>query len=46
VRPVLGRYEMASHLPAPEDIGAVVTRLRRQSLESYDAAYVGNVILW
>jgi hypothetical protein len=40
-----GTTNQPSQLPAPDDIGGIVTRLRRQSLEGYDAAYVASAIL-
>jgi cytochrome P450 len=43
--PVLGHYQSSSRPPTEEDLGAIVARLRGRFLESFDAAYVDNVIL-
>ena len=43
--PALAHYESNSRHPTPEDLGASVTRLRKQFLEDFDAAYVDNVIV-
>ena len=43
--PALAHYESNGRHPTPEDLGASVTRLRKQFLEDFDAAYVDNVIV-
>jgi hypothetical protein len=44
-RPALAHYESNGRQTAPGDLGASVTRLRKQFLEDFDAAYVDNVIV-
>ena len=44
-RPALAHYELNGRQTAPGDLGASVTRLRKQFLEDFDAAYVDNVIV-
>ena len=43
--PALAHYKSNGRHPTPEDLGASVTRLRKQFLEDFDAAYVDNVIV-
>ena len=43
--PALAHYESNGRHPTPEDLGASVTRLRKQFLAEFDAAYVENVIV-
>jgi cytochrome P450 len=43
--PALAHYESNGRHPTPEDLGASVTRLRKQFLDEFDAAYVDNVIV-
>jgi hypothetical protein len=45
VPPVLAHYQSNERHPTPGDLGAAVTRLRKQFLEDFDAAYVDNVIV-
>ena len=45
VPPVLAHYQSNDRHPTPGDLGAAVTRLRKQFLEDFDAAYVRNVIV-
>ncbi|MFZ0854312.1 MAG: hypothetical protein WAO08_34575 [Hyphomicrobiaceae bacterium] len=45
VPPVLAHYQSNDRHPTPGDLGAAVTRLRKQFLEDFDAAYVDNVIV-
>jgi cytochrome P450 len=45
VQPALAHYESNGKHLTPEDLGASVTRLRKQFLEDFDAAYVDNVII-
>jgi cytochrome P450 len=45
VPPALAHYQSNQRNPTPEDLGASVTRLRKQFLEDFDAAYVDNVIV-
>jgi cytochrome P450 len=44
-QPALAHYESNGKHLTPEDLGASVTRLRKQFLEDFDPAYVDNVII-
>ena len=43
--PALAHYEANGRHPTPGDLGAAVSRLRKQCLEEFDAGYVDNVIV-
>src|SRR5262249_21702107 len=43
--PALAHYQSNGRHPTPEDLGASVSRLRKQFLEDFEAAYVDNVII-
>ena len=43
--PALAHYQPAANMRDLDDIGATVSRMRRQFLENFDAAYVDNAIL-
>ena len=43
--PALAHYEANGRHPTPGDLGAAVSRLRKQFLEEFDAGYVDNVIV-
>ena len=43
--PALAHYRSQRPHPTPGDLGAAVSRLRKQFLEEFDAGYVDNVIL-
>ena len=44
-QPALAHYESNGKHLTSEDLGAAITRLRKQFLEDFDAAYVDNVII-